>query len=94
MKQWGQSQASVDGRLLGLQSPYHQHVISTFNTCSQGPTHRSLTDTGRSYSLGGADTRVLLVWKVSGHHDGYWIGFADTRVLLVWNGYRQVLTTP
>jgi hypothetical protein len=30
-------QASVDGRLLGLLDPYHQHVISTFNTCSRGP---------------------------------------------------------
>jgi hypothetical protein len=35
--------------------PYHQHVISTFNTCSRGPTHRSLTDTGGGYNLGGAD---------------------------------------
>jgi hypothetical protein len=24
-----------------------------FNTCSWGPTHRSLTDTGRAYNLGG-----------------------------------------
>jgi hypothetical protein len=31
---------------IGLLGSYHQHVISTFNTCSQGPTHRSLTDTG------------------------------------------------
>jgi hypothetical protein len=38
-------------RLLG---PYHQHAIGTFNTCSRGPTHRSLTDTGRGYNLGGA----------------------------------------
>jgi hypothetical protein len=35
MKQWGQMQASVDGRLLGLLGPYHQHAIGTFNTCSQ-----------------------------------------------------------
>jgi hypothetical protein len=29
---------------VGLLDPYHQHLISTFNTCSQGPTHRFLTD--------------------------------------------------
>jgi hypothetical protein len=33
----------------------HQHTISTFNTCSQGPTHRSLTNTGGGYNLGGVD---------------------------------------
>jgi hypothetical protein len=54
MKQWGQSQPSVDDRLLGLLDPYHRHVISTFNTWSRGPTQRSLTDTGRGYNLGGA----------------------------------------
>jgi hypothetical protein len=36
LKQWGQSQASIDGRLLGLLSPYHQHVIGTFNTYLRG----------------------------------------------------------
>jgi hypothetical protein len=54
MKQWGQSQASIDGRLLGLLGWYHHHATGTFNTCSQGPTHRSLTDTGGGYNLGGA----------------------------------------
>jgi hypothetical protein len=49
LKQWGQSQPPVDGRLLGLPGPYHWHTIDTFNTCSQGPTHRSLTDTGGGY---------------------------------------------
>jgi hypothetical protein len=38
---------------IGLLGPYLQHVISTFNTCSQGSTHRSLTDTGRGYNLRG-----------------------------------------
>jgi hypothetical protein len=47
----GKRQASVDNQLLGLLDPYHRHVIGTFNTCSRGPTHRSLTDTGRGYSL-------------------------------------------
>jgi hypothetical protein len=54
MKQWGQSQASIDSRLLGLLGPYHQHVIGTFNTFSRVPTHRSLNDTGGGYNLGGA----------------------------------------
>jgi hypothetical protein len=49
------SQASIDDRLLGLLVPYHQHVISTFDTYSRGPTHRSLIDTGRGNNLGGAD---------------------------------------
>jgi hypothetical protein len=34
--------------------PYHQHAIGTFNTCSWGPTERSLTDTGGGYNLEGA----------------------------------------
>jgi hypothetical protein len=40
--------------VLGLHGSYHQHAISTFNTCSWGPTHRSLTDTNGGYNLGGA----------------------------------------
>jgi hypothetical protein len=39
---------------MGSLGPYHQHVISTFNTYSWGPTHRSLTDTGGGYNLGSA----------------------------------------
>jgi hypothetical protein len=31
----------------------YQHVIGTFNTCSRGLTHRSSTDTGVGYNLGG-----------------------------------------
>jgi hypothetical protein len=38
---------------IGLLGPYHQHVISTFNTCSRGRTHQSLTNTGVGYNLGG-----------------------------------------
>jgi hypothetical protein len=53
MKQWGQSQPSVDGRLLVLLGPYHRHMIGTFNTCSRGSTHRSLTDTGGGYNFEG-----------------------------------------
>jgi hypothetical protein len=49
LKQWGQSQVSVDGRLLGLPTPYHQYAIGTFNTCSRVPTPRSLTDAGGGY---------------------------------------------
>jgi hypothetical protein len=40
---------------IGLLDPYHQHVISMFNTYSQGPTHRSLTDIDGGYNFGGAD---------------------------------------
>jgi hypothetical protein len=47
-------QDSVDNQLLGLLGSYHRHVIGTFNTCSWGPTHRSLTGTGEGYSLEGA----------------------------------------
>jgi hypothetical protein len=35
---------------ISLLDPYHQHVISTFNTCSWGLTYRSLSDTGSVYS--------------------------------------------
>jgi hypothetical protein len=42
-----------------LLGPYHQHAIGTFNTCSQGPTHQSLTDSGGGYNLGDADIRYL-----------------------------------
>jgi hypothetical protein len=54
--QWSseERQTLVDSRLLGLLGPYHRHVIGMFNTCSRGPTHQSLTDTGRGYHLGGA----------------------------------------
>jgi hypothetical protein len=54
--QWssGESHTSINSRLLGSLDPYHRHAIGTFNTCSQGPTHRSLTDTGRGYKLEGA----------------------------------------
>jgi hypothetical protein len=39
MKQWGQNQASINSRLLGLVGPYHQY----------------LTNTGGGYNLEGAD---------------------------------------
>jgi hypothetical protein len=39
---------------IGLLGSYLQHVISTSNTCSQGPTHWSLTDIDGGYNLGGA----------------------------------------
>jgi hypothetical protein len=50
----GLSQASVDGKLLGLLGPYHQYAIGMFNTCSRGPTNRSLIDKGGGYNLKGA----------------------------------------
>jgi hypothetical protein len=58
--QWssGESQTSVDGRLLGLPGPYHWHARGTLNTCSRGPTHWSLTNTG------GATTLEVLAYHV------------------------------
>jgi hypothetical protein len=53
-KSSGEKSTPVDNRLLGLPGPYHQHAIGTFNTCSWGPTERSLIDTGGGYNLGGA----------------------------------------
>jgi hypothetical protein len=54
IKAVGVKPPSVDVRILGLLDPYHQHAIGTFNTCSRGPTHRFLTDTGGGYRLEGA----------------------------------------
>jgi hypothetical protein len=53
IKQWGQSQPSVDDRLLGLLCPYLRHTIGMFNTCSQGSMYRSLIDTCGGYNLVG-----------------------------------------
>jgi hypothetical protein len=39
---------------ISLLGPYLKHVISTFNTCSRGLTHRSLINTGGCYNLGDA----------------------------------------
>jgi hypothetical protein len=51
----GKRQASVDSQLLGLPGPYVPHVIGTFNTCSRGAIHWSLTDMDGGYNLGGVD---------------------------------------
>jgi hypothetical protein len=56
------NQASVDNRLLGLPGPYHWYAIGMFNTCSWGSTHRSLTDSGRGYSLECADFPCTTLW--------------------------------
>jgi hypothetical protein len=50
----GTSQASIENWLLELLGPYHRHAVGTFNTCSRGPTHQSLTDSGGGYNLEGA----------------------------------------
>jgi hypothetical protein len=54
LKSSGKKSTHVGNWLLSLPDPYHRHAIGTFNTCSRGPTERSLIDTGRSYNLGGA----------------------------------------
>jgi hypothetical protein len=43
-----------------LTGPIYQHVINTFNTCSWGPTHRYLTDTGGGYNHLGAPPDLQL----------------------------------
>jgi hypothetical protein len=48
------AKTSINNRLLGLPGSYHWHAIDTFNTCSRGPTERSLIDTVGGYHLGGA----------------------------------------
>jgi hypothetical protein len=53
-KSSGEKSTPVDNWLLGLLDPYHRYAIGTFNTCSRGPTERSLIDTGGSYNLRGA----------------------------------------
>jgi hypothetical protein len=55
LKQWRQSQPSIDNRLLGLLGLYLWHVIDMFNTYSRGSTHRSLIDTGDGYNFEGVD---------------------------------------
>jgi hypothetical protein len=55
LKQWRQSQSSIDNRLLGLLGLYLWHVIGMFNTYSRGSTHRSLIDTGDGYNFEGVD---------------------------------------
>jgi hypothetical protein len=58
--QWssGESQTSINIRLLGLPGPYHRHAICTFNTCSWGPTEWSLIDIGGGYNLEGAACHI------------------------------------
>jgi hypothetical protein len=40
----------------------HHHAIGTFNTCSRGSTHRSLTDSGVGYSLEGVGFPHTTSW--------------------------------
>jgi hypothetical protein len=68
---------SVDGKLLGLPGPYHRYAIGTFNTCWQGPTHRSLTNTGGGYN----HLRALPDLRLSN------LNIASSE--MVWNTYRR-----
>jgi hypothetical protein len=68
MKQWGQSQAFISSWLLGLLDPYHQYAIGMFNTCSQVPTPRSLTDTGRGYHI--ENLRIATTLSPPFHSEG------------------------
>jgi hypothetical protein len=62
--QWSsrESQTSINSRLLGLSGPYHRHAIDTFNTCSWGLTHQSLTDTDGRYNFRGAGFPHTTPW--------------------------------
>jgi hypothetical protein len=53
----------VSNQLLGLSDPYHRHAIGTFNTCSWGSTHRSLTDTSKGYNLRGVGFPHTIPWS-------------------------------
>jgi hypothetical protein len=55
------SQASVEDRLHWW-THKHQQAIHMFNTCSRGPTHRSLTNTAGCYNLGGASLPQTTPW--------------------------------
>jgi hypothetical protein len=54
LKYWRKPNIRWQTSYINLLGPYQQHVISTFNTYSRGPTHRSLTNTDESYNLEGA----------------------------------------
>jgi hypothetical protein len=69
---------SVDDRLLGLPVPYHRHAIGTFNTCSRGPTHRSLTDTGGGYN----HPRATPSLRLSNLN-------IALRKMMIWSTYRR-----
>jgi hypothetical protein len=45
-----------------LTRPIYRHAIGTFNTCSQGTTHRSLTNTGGGYNLRGVGYPHTTPW--------------------------------
>jgi hypothetical protein len=45
-----------------IQTSVDKHAINTFNTCSQGPTYRPLTDTDMGYNLEGADLPHHTPW--------------------------------
>jgi hypothetical protein len=87
----GLSQASIDSGLLGLPSSYHWHAIGTFNTCSQGPTHRSLTDTGGGYNHLRAPSGLRLSnLKIASSEMVMWNTYC--RPMLFWplNVYRSL----
>jgi hypothetical protein len=48
---WGRKPSSCRWPTIRFTGPISRHAIGTFNTCSRGPTERSLTDTGRGYNL-------------------------------------------
>jgi hypothetical protein len=61
IKQWEKSNFCCQPATM-LTGLIYQHVICTFNTCSRGPTHWSLTDTSGGYNLGGAGFLHTTPW--------------------------------
>jgi hypothetical protein len=59
LKQWRKLSICWWIGYIDLLSPYHQHVINTFNTCSRGPTHQSLID------IDGGTTLEVLAFHIT-----------------------------
>jgi hypothetical protein len=68
----------------------HQHAISTFNTCLRGPIHRSVTDTGVGYNLGGvcASRPSSYVSVINDNHLVSLMNFIATK--MNWGPYIKI----
>jgi hypothetical protein len=63
LRVWEKDFGQVVTQLHQFTRPIYQHAIGTFNTCSRGPSHRSLTDTGGGYNLRGASFSHTTPWS-------------------------------
>jgi hypothetical protein len=62
LKQWEKAKLLLTSDYYAYWAHKYQHAIDMFNTCSRGPTHRSLTDSGEGYSLEGAGFPCTTPW--------------------------------